>query len=150
MELISFLFFQCKIAFYMNIYHVISNISLTIYLLLHLWDYIFQIWSMGFCICSGGGGGALQMTQSWLNIYVKSVQSALSDLKRPLNVYSPSAIIGLSLLNSILMARFLKQSFAQTCLKETDNGKLHQFNYWNESTLRTWAGKRVMRRRCSS
>ena len=27
------------------------------------------------------------------------------------------------------MARFLKQSFAQTCLKETDNGKLHQFNY---------------------
>ena len=47
----------------------------------------------------------------------------------PLNVYSPSAIIGFSLLNSILMARFLKQSFAQTCLKETDNGKLHQFNY---------------------
>ena len=27
------------------------------------------------------------------------------------------------------MARFLKQSFAQTCLKETDNGKLQQFNY---------------------
>ena len=50
-------------------------------------------------------------------------------MKRPLNVYSPSAIIGLSLLNSILMARFLKQSFAQTCLKETDNGKLQQFNY---------------------
>ena len=25
------------------------------------------------------------------------------------------------------MARFLKQSFAQTCLKETDNGKLKQF-----------------------
>ena len=49
--------------------------------------------------------------------------------------------------NSILMARFLKQSFAQACLKETDNGKLHQFNYRNESTLRTWAGKRVMRRR---
>ena len=24
---------------------------------------------------------------------------------------------------------FLKQSFAQTCLKETDNGKLQQFNY---------------------
>ena len=24
------------------------------------------------------------------------------------------------------MARFLKQSFAQTCLKETDNGKLQQ------------------------
>ena len=47
----------------------------------------------------------------------------------PLNVYSPSAIIGFSLLNSILMERFLKQSFAQICLKETDNGKLHQFNY---------------------
>ena len=44
-------------------------------------------------------------------------------------VYSASAIIGLSLLNSILMARFLKQSFAQTCPKETDNGKLQQFNY---------------------
>ena len=29
----------------------------------------------------------------------------------------------------MLMARFLKQSFAQTCLKETDNGKLQQFNY---------------------
>ena len=27
------------------------------------------------------------------------------------------------------MARFLKQSFAQTCLKEKDNGKLQQFNY---------------------
>ena len=27
------------------------------------------------------------------------------------------------------MARFLKQSFAQTCLKETDNGKLEEFNY---------------------
>ena len=27
------------------------------------------------------------------------------------------------------MARFLKQSFAQTCLKETENGKLQQFNY---------------------
>ena len=59
----------------------------------------------------------------------KSVQSALSDLKRRLNVYSPNAIIGLSLLNSILMARFLKQSFSQTCLNETDNGKLQQFNY---------------------
>ena len=47
----------------------------------------------------------------------------------PLNVYNPSAIIGLLLLNSILMARFLKQSFAQACLKETDNGKLQQFNY---------------------
>ena len=39
---------------------------------------------------------------------VKSVQSALSDLKRP-----PERC-------------FLKQSFAQTCLKETDNGKLQQ------------------------
>ena len=28
------------------------------------------------------------------------------------------------------MARFLKQNFAQTCLKETDNGKLQQFNYF--------------------
>ena len=27
------------------------------------------------------------------------------------------------------MARFLKQSFAQTCLTEMDNGKLQQFNY---------------------
>ena len=27
------------------------------------------------------------------------------------------------------MARFLKQSSAQTCLKETDNGKLQQFIY---------------------
>ena len=27
------------------------------------------------------------------------------------------------------MARFLKQSFAQTCLKEMGNGKLQQFNY---------------------
>ena len=27
------------------------------------------------------------------------------------------------------MARFLKQSFTQTCLKEKDNGKLQQFNY---------------------
>ena len=27
------------------------------------------------------------------------------------------------------MARFLKQSFAQTCLKEKDNGKLQKFNY---------------------
>ena len=73
---------------------------------------------------SSPAGLLLRMLKS-----VKSVQSALSDLKRPLNVYSPSAIIDLSLLNSILMARFLKQSFAQTCLKETDNGKLQQFNY---------------------
>ena len=48
----------------------------------------------------------------------------------PWNVYSPRAIISLSLLNSIIMARFLKQSFAQTCLKETDNSKLQQFNYF--------------------
>ena len=27
------------------------------------------------------------------------------------------------------MARFLKESFAQTHLKETGNGKLQQFNY---------------------
>ena len=27
------------------------------------------------------------------------------------------------------MARFLKQSFTQTCLKETDSGKLQHFNY---------------------
>ena len=27
------------------------------------------------------------------------------------------------------MARFLKQSFAQTCQKETDNGKLQHINY---------------------
>ena len=68
---------------------------------------------------------------------VKCVQSALSDLKRPLNVYSPSAIIGLSLLNSILMACFLKQSFAQTSLKETDNGKLQRFNY-SRSLITNW------------
>ena len=71
---------------------------------------------------------ALQVSGDVENM-LKSVQSALSDLKRPLNVYNPSAIIGLSLLNSILMARFLKQSFSRTCLKETDNGKLQQFNY---------------------
>ena len=47
------------------------------------------------------------------------------------------------------MARFLKQSLAQTCLKETDNGELQQFNYKNESTLCIWAGKRDMRRRGS-
>ena len=79
----------------------------------------------------GGGGGIVTLV--FLKVagqnLVKSVQSALSDLKRPSERYSPSAIIGFSLLNSILMARFLKQSFAQTCLKETDNGKLHQFNY---------------------
>ena len=28
------------------------------------------------------------------------------------------------------MARFLKQSSVQTCLKETDSGKLQQFNYF--------------------
>ena len=62
-------------------------------------------------------------------LLLKSVQSALSDLKRPPERLQSSAIIGLSLLNSILMARFLKQSFAQTCLKKMDNGKLQQFNY---------------------
>ena len=72
---------------------------------------------------------------------VKSVQSALSDLKRPPEFYSPSAIIGLSLFNSILMARFLKQSFAQTCLKETDNGKLQQFNY-SRSLITNRTGER--------
>ena len=60
---------------------------------------------------------------------LKSVQSALSDLKRPPERLQSQCNFGFSLLNSILMARFLKQSFAQTCLKETDNGKLHQFNY---------------------
>ena len=35
------------------------------------------------------------------------------------------------------MARFLKQSFAQTCLKETDNGKLQQFNY-SRSLITNW------------
>ena len=60
---------------------------------------------------------------------LKSVQSALSYLKRPPERLQSQCNIGLSLLSSILMARFLKQSFAQTCLKETDNGKLQQFNY---------------------
>ena len=71
----------------------------------------------------------LDLTTETQHGLIKSVQSALSDLKRPLNVYSSSEIISLSLLNSILMARFLKQRLAQTCLKETDNGKLQQFNY---------------------
>ena len=53
-----------------------------------------------------------------MQLIVKSVLSALSDLKRPPHT-----------LNSILMARFLKQNFAQICLKETGNGKLQQFNY---------------------
>ena len=35
------------------------------------------------------------------------------------------------------MARFLKQIFAQTCLKETDNGKLQQFNY-PRSLITNW------------
>ena len=35
------------------------------------------------------------------------------------------------------MARFLKQSFAQICLKETDNGKLWQFNY-SRSLITNW------------
>ena len=60
---------------------------------------------------------------SSLPIQVKSVQSALSYLKCPPEClqsqcnYRP------------FMAHFLKQSFAQTRLKETDNGKLQQFNY---------------------
>ena len=74
--------------------------------------------------------------------FVKSVQSTLSDLKRPLNFYSPSAIIGFSLLNSILMARFLKQSFAQTCLKETDNGKLQQINH-SRSLITNWGTVKI-------
>ena len=35
------------------------------------------------------------------------------------------------------MAHFLKQSFAQTCLKETDNGTLQQFNY-SRSLITNW------------
>ena len=35
------------------------------------------------------------------------------------------------------MARFLQQSFAQTSLKETDNGKLQQFNY-SRSLITNW------------
>ena len=35
------------------------------------------------------------------------------------------------------MARFLKQSFTQTCLNETDNGKLQQFNY-SRSLITNW------------
>ena len=81
------------------------------------------------CYEESVGGETCIRVSLWVYWGIKSVQSALSDLKRPLNIYSPSAIIGLSLLDSILMARFLKQSFAQTCLKETDNGKLQQFNY---------------------
>ena len=53
----------------------------------------------------------------------------MSDLKRPPKRLQSQAIIGLSLLNTILMACFLKQSFAETCLRETDNGTLQQFNY---------------------
>ena len=60
---------------------------------------------------------------------LKSVQSALSDLKRPPERLQYQCNYRPFILNSILMARFLKQSFAQTCLKETDNGKLKQFNY---------------------
>ena len=67
--------------------------------------------------------------------FQKLAQKSLCN--HPLNVYSPNAIIGLSLLNSILMARFLKQSFAQTCLKEMDNGKLQQFNY-SRSLITNW------------
>ena len=83
------------------------------------------------CFCS------LFVLRDWIwqalqqsNLHIKVCNNQLwATWSVPLNVYSPSAIIGLSLLNSILMARFLKQSFAQTCLKETDNGKLQQFNY---------------------
>ena len=35
------------------------------------------------------------------------------------------------------MACFLKQSFSQTCLKETDNGKFQQFNY-SRSLITNW------------
>ena len=35
------------------------------------------------------------------------------------------------------MARFLKQSFTQTHLKETGNGKLQQFNY-SRSLITNW------------
>ena len=35
------------------------------------------------------------------------------------------------------MARFLKQSFAQTCLKEPDNSKLQQLNY-SRSLITNW------------
>ena len=72
-----------------------------------------------------GGGTPSRISKS----SVKSVQSALSDLKRPPDHLQSQCNIILSLLDSILMARFLKQSFAQSCLKEMDNGKLQQFNY---------------------
>ena len=100
---------------------------------------------IGLFITPGSTGKLRPCCQAWLRTdlnykivpseeknwkMLKSVQSALSDLKRPPERLSPSAIIGLSLLNSILMACFLKQSFTQTCLKETDNGKLQQFNYF--------------------
>ena len=52
-------------------------------------------------------------------------------------IYNPSAIIGLSLLNSILKAHFLKQSFTKTCVKGTGNGKLQQFNY-SRSLITNW------------
>ena len=44
------------------------------------------------------------------------------------------------------MGRFLKQSFAQTCLKQTDNGKLQQFNYsrsliMNQGTVERGIGR---------
>ena len=60
---------------------------------------------------------------------LKSVQSALSDLKRPPERLQYQCNYRPFILNNILMAHFLKQNFTQTCLKETDNGKLKQFNY---------------------
>ena len=86
----------------------------------------------GYWSCSSGvslfaaiRGSSARTVRNWCKVCTISFERPEATWSVPLNVYSPSAIIGLSLLNSILMARFLKQSFAQTCLKETDNGKLH-------------------------
>ena len=46
------------------------------------------------------------------------------------------------------MARFLKQSFAQTCLKETDNGKLQQFNYSRLLTTNRGNGREKKNSQC--
>ena len=52
-------------------------------------------------------------TASNLNEYtIKSVQLALTHLQRPPEILCPSAIISLCSTIRILMARFLKQSFA--------------------------------------
>ena len=75
------------------------------------------------------GSNRIVFLRELKNFKVKSVQSALSDLKHPPERLQSQCNYSLSLLNSILMARFLKQSFVQTCLRETDNGKLQQFNY---------------------